>query len=163
MAMSCSVVRAMAVGPGGSMTSAVFLGRIRSWAAGRDEAATGAGGRPAGHGFQVGPGGRSHGLNDVVGGIFQKGLEAHLGLGDDAHGTGGQGVKGGLGAAFRQGGADDDRGGVLGHDLAQEGKAIHARHFDVEDQDVGPQALHLLQGKQRVGGRGHHLDTGLVV
>jgi hypothetical protein len=47
---------------------------------------------------------------------------------------------------------------VLGHDLAQEGDSVHARHFHIEDDDVRPADLHPLQGKYRINRGADDLD-----
>ena len=56
------------------------------------------------------------------------------------------------GAAERR--ADDHRDRVLGHELAQEGEAVHARHLEVERRSRRAAArCILLQRDERVGGR----------
>jgi len=57
--------------------------------------------------------------------------------------------------------ADDDRQRVLFHDLAQEGEAVHARHDDVEDDDVGSDLPHELDGLVRVGREPDDVDARL--
>ena len=54
--------------------------------------------------------------------------------------------------------ADDHRDRVLGHDLAQEGQPVHARHLDVQRDDVRDLAADLLGGDVGVGGGAHHRD-----
>ena len=109
----------------------------------------------------VGFGGAAHGLNDIVGGIFKKRLQTELGLGDDRSGTGSQRLEGGLRAFFGQRRADDHRRRAFGHYFLEEGNAIHARHFNIDDQYVGPDRTHPLQRKERVGGGTDHFDAGV--
>jgi hypothetical protein len=45
---------------------------------------------------------------------------------------------------------DDHRKRILVHDLPEERQAIHARHFEIEDDDVGALLFHFLHGDQRV-------------
>ncbi len=41
--------------------------------------------------------------------------------------------------------------------------AIHARHFDVDHQDIRPLDLHAFEREQRVGGGADHLDVGFAL
>ncbi|MHC2840336.1 hypothetical protein ACVINU_003270 [Bradyrhizobium diazoefficiens] len=66
-------------------------------------------------------------------------------------------------AFFGQRGADDHRDRTLRHDLAQERHAVHARHLDVEDHDVGDLVLEAARGCERVGRGPHHLDVRIVI
>ncbi|BCU07002.1 hypothetical protein Atep_16790 [Allochromatium tepidum] len=93
-------------------------------------------------------------------GVFRELAQPYLGLGDDVDRPGAHRLHGDLGALLGQGRADDDRRRPLGHEPAQEGQAIHARHLDVEHDDVGPLLLHQLARKQRVARRAHDLDAG---
>ena len=94
----------------------------------------------------------------VVGGVLQELLQAHLRLGDDADGAGGQGIQTGLRSCFGQCRADHHGRRPFGHHLAQEGQAIHARHLDVQHDHIGPVQLHALQRKYRIGHGSHDLD-----
>jgi hypothetical protein len=44
--------------------------------------------------------------------------------------------------------------------LRRKGEAVHARHFDIEDDHVRPAPAHLVHREERVGGGGHDLDAG---
>jgi len=143
--------------------------RIRRKLGAGDEAGISGGGNgvtTASGGYQtahIGVGGGFHRSHHVRTGVFQKTFQAYLGLGDDGYGAGGQGVQGSLGAAFRQGGANHHRSGMLGHDFAQEGESIHAGHFNVQNDDIGPLALHVLHGEKGVGGGADDFDAGVGV
>jgi hypothetical protein len=50
--------------------------------------------------------------------------------------------------------AHDDRDRIFGHHLSEEIKPVHPGHFQVEDDHVRPDALHLLHRNQRVRGDG---------
>jgi hypothetical protein len=56
-------------------------------------------------------------------------------------------------------GAHHHRRRPLGHDLAQEADAVHARHLHVQHHHVGPARGHLGPGEQRVAGGGDHVDA----
>jgi hypothetical protein len=49
----------------------------------------------------------------------------------------------------------------LRHDLAQEGETIHARHLDVEDDDVGKLDLEATGRGIGVRRRAHHRNFGI--
>ncbi len=102
----------------------------------------------------------AHGGDQFVRALGQEALEAQPGFGHDGHRAGGERLHRGPGAFFREGGADHDGRGALGHDLAQEGDAVHAGHLDVQQDYVRPLVLHALHGQQRVGCRMQHLDAG---
>ena len=111
---------------------------------------------------QVGAGGRTHGGHQVAGGIGEELLDTHFWVGEDAKRPGFERLQGRLGTLFGQGRADDHRRRPLGHDLAQEAHAIHARHLDIQGDDIRPVLLHLVERKQRVGGRPDDLDIRLT-
>ena len=50
---------------------------------------------------------------------------------------------------------------MLGHDFLEEGDAIHAWHFNIDDQYVGPGRTHPFQRKDRVGGGTDHFYAGV--
>ena len=54
--------------------------------------------------------------------------------------------------------AHHHRQGALRHQLAQEGDAVHARHLDVQGDDVGHLLLNVARGGKGIGGGGDHLD-----
>jgi FixJ family two-component response regulator len=62
---------------------------------------------------------------------------------------------------FGQRGADDDRRRALGHDLLEEGQAVHARHFDVEHDHVRPLASASCPARRSGRRRRDDLDVGL--
>ena len=53
-------------------------------------------------------------------------------------------------ALLRQAGAHDHRNRPLAHELAQEGQTVHARHFDIENDDVGHLLAHPFGGDKGV-------------
>ena len=67
----------------------------------------------------------------------------------------------GLGSGLGQGRAHDHRDRPLGHQLAQEGDAVHARHLDVQGDDVGHVLGDATRGDEGVGGHAHDLDAGV--
>ena len=50
---------------------------------------------------------------------------------------------------------------MLGHQLAQEGDAVHLRHLHVERDDVGFQVFDHLPCGKRLGRLADHLDLGI--
>lgn len=52
---------------------------------------------------------------------------------------------------------------MLGHDLLQEGQAIHARHFNIDDQHIRPLLLHFFERKNGIGHGRNHLDIRLTL
>ena len=50
----------------------------------------------------------------------------------------------------------------LRHQLAQESDAVHTRHLDVEDDDVGNLFLDALRGDERIRRRRHDFEIGRV-
>ena len=96
--------------------------------------------------------------DDVVGGVLQEGFEIDLRLGDDAHRAGSERFHRDLGALFRERGADDDGRWVLGHDLLEERQTVHARHFNVQHDYVGPLVLQFFEREDRVLCRGDDFD-----
>ena len=57
-----------------------------------------------------------------------------------------------------QRGAHDDRHRPLRHQFAQEGDTVHARHLDVQRDDVGHLFLDVAGSGEGIGGGGDHLD-----
>ena len=51
---------------------------------------------------------------------------------------------------------------MLRHQLAQEGDAVHARHLDVERDDVGHFVLDAPRRDERIGCRADHLDLRIA-
>jgi hypothetical protein len=49
----------------------------------------------------------------------------------------------------------------LGHDLAQEGDAVHARHLDVQRDNVRHFLLNAAGRGEGISGRSHDLDLGV--
>ena len=111
---------------------------------------------------QVGSGGAAHSLHDVTGGVFEKAFQTESGLGDDRYGASRKGLESGSCALFGERGADDHRRRAFGHDFPEEADAVHARHFDIDDEHVRPACLHFFKGEQRVGGGGDNLDAGVA-
>ena len=56
---------------------------------------------------------------------------------------------------------DHDRNWVLGHDHLQECEAVHARHLDVEGDDVGNFFGDAIGGDEGIGGSAHDFDLGV--
>ena len=83
---------------------------------------------------------------------------ADLGLQDDVDRPGFQGLKQGLRPRLGQGRTHHHRDRPLGHQLAQEGDAVHARHLDVEGDDVRNFLGNALGGDERIGRDADHLD-----
>ncbi len=107
------------------------------------------------HAPDVGMRGRLDRADEVGRGVFQKTFEADLRLGDDAHRAGGQRLHGGFRPCFGERGADHHRRRALGHDLAQETDAVHARHFHIQHDHIRPLLAHALHRKHRIGGCAH--------
>ncbi len=82
-------------------------------------------------------------------------------LGHDIDGTGFHGLDQRVRAFLGKARADDDRDGALRHELAQEGDAIHARQFDVEEDDVGHFVADALDGDIGIGSRRHDFELGV--
>jgi hypothetical protein len=83
-------------------------------------------------------------------------------FGDDVDRPVFQGLEGALRSFLDQTGTDNDRDGMLDHDFLQEGETIHARHFDVEGNDIGNLFGDAFGGYERIGRGGHHLNTGIA-
>jgi hypothetical protein len=64
--------------------------------------------------------------------------------------------------ALREGGEDQHRGEAFGGDLLGGGEAVHPRHLDVEDGDVGRVRPHELHGLVTTPGLPHHLVALLL-
>ena len=116
-----------------------------------------------GQAFDVGTRGAAHGGHQLVGRVGEELLESQPRFGDHGHCAGGQRIHRHARAFFGERGADHHRGGALAHDLAQEGDAIHARHFHIQHDHVRPLLAHFFDGQQRVGGGGDDLDAGRFV
>jgi hypothetical protein len=82
--------------------------------------------------------------------------ERSVGLGQYIDGSRPERFERGMGRGSGQGTDDDDRQGVMLHQFAEECKAVHARHFDIERQHVGLQGQDLIAGDERVGGGADH-------
>ena len=67
-----------------------------------------------------------------------------------------------IGTGFGHARADDHGNGTLAHDLAQKGKPIHARHFDVEEHHVRHFLANAFDGDIGIGCRGHDLQRGIA-
>jgi hypothetical protein len=87
---------------------------------------------------------------------------ADLRLQDDVDRAGLQGLEQGLRPRLGQRRTHHHRHRVLGHQLAQEGDAVHARHLDVQGDDVGDLLANALGGHERVGGDADHLDLRIL-
>lgn len=109
--------------------------------------------------FDIGLGGGAHRHGQGLCRLLQEAFEADRGLGDDVHRSGGHGLQRGFRAFLCQGRADDYRGRVFGHDLGEEGDAIHAWHLHIQHYHVGPLLFQFFQCKQRIRGGGYHLDV----
>ncbi len=66
----------------------------------------------------------------------------------------------GSGTRLGLGRADDHRERLLRHDLSQEGQAVHARHFEIEDDDVRDLLLDPARGDERIGRGTQDFDVG---
>ncbi len=120
------------------------------------------GGGAGGEVLCVGAGCRADGGDQIAGGVGEKLFHAQTRLGDDAKRTGFEGLQRGFSTLLGQRGADDDGSGPLGHDLSQEADAVHAWHFDVEGDDIGPVLLHLVEREERVSCRADDFDIGFA-
>jgi hypothetical protein len=81
---------------------------------------------------------------------MEKVADAELGLGNDLDGALMERPQRGRRPARGEARAHDDGDRILGHHLSEEIKPVHPGHFQVEDDHVGPDALHLLDRNQRV-------------
>ena len=57
---------------------------------------------------------------------------------------------------------DDDGNAMLARDLAKHFDAVHARHFEIERDDMRAQLLDFAQPDQAIHRRAHDLDRGLA-
>jgi hypothetical protein len=105
-------------------------------------------------------GGGAHGTRQVADDPLRG--ERRSRLGDDLHGAQGEGAHRGLAVARRQRADDHHRYREVAHELRQEAQPIHARHLDVERDDVGAQAQDLLAGDVRIDGGADDLDVGVL-
>ncbi len=48
----------------------------------------------------------------------------------------------------------------MGHYFLQKSDAVHARHFDIQGDDVRFKFQNFIPGHKGVGGRTHHLNVG---
>ncbi len=91
--------------------------------------------------------------------LLQELTQADLRLGDDVDSTRTHRLHGDLRALLREGGADDHGGRPLLHQLAQKGDPIHARHLDIQHDDVRPLLLHLPLGEDGIARSSDDLDA----
>ena len=99
---------------------------------------------------RLGVRGAPDGIEQGDGRFVQEVTHANLGLGDHFDCAFFERAKREFGAASRQTGADHHRRGHLCHDFSDESQAVHARHFQVGDDDIGRVFLHLSPCNQRV-------------
>ena len=79
---------------------------------------------------------RLHRLAEHHARFLQKLFAAQSRLGDDLDRAVFERLQRALRAFFGQARTDDHRDRVLGHDLLQEGQAVHAGHFDIQGDDI---------------------------
>ena len=96
-------------------------------------------------------------LGDAVGDLAD-GVRAAR-LADDVDGADAQRLDAGGRALLRQRADDDGRNRMVLHQLAQEAEAVHARHLDVERDDVGLELQDHVPRDVRIGGAADHLDV----
>ncbi len=82
---------------------------------------------------------------------------------DDVDGTCLQRLDQRFRTGLRQRRAHHDRDRPLRHQLAQEGDAIHARHLDVERDDVRDLLLQLPRRHEGIGRHPHDLDIRILL
>ena len=107
---------------------------------------------------QPGSGCGLHGIADRGSRIFKKLFGAEARLGDDVDRAVFKRFECALRAFVSETGANDNGDGVLAHDLFEEGEAIHARHFDVERDDVGDLFCDAVGGDKGIAGGGDDFD-----
>jgi hypothetical protein len=94
--------------------------------------------------------------------VFDKlGGDADAGFENDVDGACRQRLHEGLRTRFDERGAHYDRNGMLSHQLAQESDAIHARHLDIQRDDIGHVVCDAGGSYERIGGNAQHLDLGV--
>ena len=113
----------------------------------------------AGRGGDIGARGRLDRRDQAVAVIGQELAQPLLGLGDEADRAGVECRHRRLAALLGQRRAHHHRRGALVHQLAQEGDAVHARHLDVQHDDVRPVGRHLRHREQRVASGADDLDA----
>ncbi len=91
--------------------------------------------------------------------FFQELLAAQARFGNDIHGAVFQRLQRSLRAFLGQTGTNDHRDGMLAHDLLQEGEPIHARHLDIQGDDVRRSGLYSFGGHERIGSSADHFDV----
>jgi hypothetical protein len=74
-----------------------------------------------------------------------------------------EGFEGVFGTALREGAHDNHRDGPALHEDFEEGEAVHARHLDVQRDDVGVEFLDLVAGGVGIDGGADDLDFGVSV
>ena len=77
-------------------------------------------------------------------------------------GAGFESLKSGTAGGNSEGADYDDRHGAIVHQLPEERDAVHARHFNVEGEDVGLEGEDFVACDVRVRGGSDHLDIGLT-
>ena len=82
---------------------------------------------------------------------------------DVVHGPAVQGLQCHVGVASRQRADHDDGHGIAGENGIQCLQAVHARHLDIERNDVGTVLFHFLQSVLSVACLGHYGETGLGI
>ena len=102
-----------------------------------------------------------HLVHEQDGGLIEEVLDAGRGLLHDVHGAVLQRAQHGVRAAAGQRRAHEDGNRIGGHDLLEKREPVHVRHLQIQDDHVGPMAIHLGPRDQRV--RGHvHREPGLA-
>lgn len=100
-------------------------------------------------------GGGAQAVADLGGGLAEGFRIGNRGLADDTERARLHRLHAAARALFGERGADHDRDWVLRHDLAQEGDAIHARHFEIKEDHVWEFIDHHAGGGESVGGEAH--------
>ena len=108
-------------------------------------------------------GGRLDHVADAGRRILEEFGDIHPWLEDDVDGARLQRLHQGFGAFLRERRAHDNRDRALRHNLPQEGDAVHARHFDIERDDVGQVVLNTLRRDEGVGRRAHDADVRIAL
>ena len=72
-------------------------------------------------------------------------------LGHEVDGAESQRIEGDVGTQLRQRGAHDHRDRPQAHQIGEERETVHARHLDIQCQDIGVERLDLVARDERVG------------
>src|SRR6266702_73223 len=89
--------------------------------------------------------------DQLVGDLFEVSRGGIFGLGKKIDGAQGEGLERGVTALFRMRAEKNDRQGRPAHDEAKRLDSVHARHFEIERNDVVPQLLNLFHRESTAG------------